>query len=284
MRFRKVRLIARPGTGPGQFAESLRGLAVDGADRVYAVGDTRVAVFSSVGELAETWATQQPGYSIAVGGDGRVYVGQPGQVQVFEAGGKPVDAWRDAERLGLVTAIGLHGDDVVLADTEARCLRRYDKGGKFRNDVGKDNRMKGFLIPNRHLDLAVDTAGVIHAPNPGLHRVERYTLDGKLLGHFGRFDSQDPVGFPGCCNPTNLALTPRGDIAVTEKAGPRVKVYEPAGNLLAAWGEDDFDLTCKNMDIAVDSHGRIYVIDTARLQIVVYEPDASGVTTQEARS
>lgn len=283
MRFRKVRVMAGQGSGPGELAESLRGLAVGAAGNVYAVGDSQVAVFSPAGELVEHWATEKPGFCVAVA-DGRVYVGQPGAVQIFEAGGKPLDAWRDAKRLGLVTAIGVCGEDVVIADTEERCIRRYDKGGKFRNDVGKDNRMKGFLIPNRHLDLAVDAGGVIYAPNPGLHRVERYAQDGKLLGHFGRFDSQDAAGFPGCCNPTNIALTPRGDIAVTEKAGPRVKVYDPAGKLLAVWGEGDFDLMCKNMDIAVDSQGRVYVIDTARLQIVVYEPEASGATTQEARS
>ena len=275
-----MRVMAGQGTGPGQFAESLRGLAVDSADRLHAAGDSKVCVFTAEGALAESWETPQPGFSVAVARSGSVYVGQPGQMQVFERGGRLADTWQDAKRLGLVTAVGFCGEDVIVADTEARCLRRYDERGKFRNDIGKDNRMKGFLIPNRHLDFAVDAAGVIQVANPGQHRVERYSPDGKRLGHFGRFDGQDPEGFPGCCNPTNIALTPRGDIVVTEKAGPRVKLYTSSGKLRAAWGEDDFGATCKNMDIAVDSHERIYVIDTARLQIVVYEPEVSGVTTQ----
>ncbi|MFQ5807349.1 MAG: hypothetical protein ACE5I3_12955, partial [Phycisphaerae bacterium] len=146
----------------------------------------------------------------------------------------------------------------------------------------KDNRMRGFLVPNGHLDFAVDAGGVIHAANPGKHRVERYTPEGKLLGHFGRFDGRDPAGFGGCCNPTNIALTRQGLIVVTEKAGPRAKVYSADGRLLAVMGEDDFDPTCKNMDVAVDSSGRIYVIDTARLHICVYAPDKPDVTIQPA--
>jgi hypothetical protein len=36
------------------------------------------------------------------------------------------------------------------------------------------------------------------------------------------------------------------------------------------------------MDVAVDSRGRIYVIDTVRLQIVVYEPEKLDTTAQPA--
>ena len=41
--------------------------------------------------------------------------------------------------------------------------------------------------------------------------------DGELLGRFGRFDGQDPAGFPGCCNPTNVALGPGGEVVVTDE-------------------------------------------------------------------
>ena len=128
----------------------------------------------------------------------------------------------------------------------------------------------------------MDAENVIHAPNPGKHRVERYSLDGELLGRFGRFDGRDPAGFSGCCNPTNIALAPEGLVVVTVKAEPGVKVYNADGKLLAVIGADDFDPRCKNMDVAVDSQGRIHVIDTARLYICVYAPDKPGVSTRPA--
>jgi sugar lactone lactonase YvrE len=105
-----------------------------------------------------------------------------------------------------------------------------------------------------------------------MHRVERYTADGTLLGHFGRFDGRDPAGFPGCCNPTNVAVDAKGRVIVSEKAGPRVKVYGPAGDLLAVVADTGFDPGAKNMDLAVDSKGRIYVADTAGLEICVFAP------------
>jgi hypothetical protein len=66
---------------------------------------------------------------------------------------------------------------------------------------------------------------------------------------------------------------------VTEKAPARVKVYDTEGKLLAFIGPDAFDQNCKNMDVAVDSQGRILVAETARLQIRVFAPDAQGPAT-----
>lgn len=282
MRYHRERVIGGMGTSRAAFAEALRGLTIDANDQLYVVGDCDLKVFSPEGEFLRSWRTERPGYSVAVSAAGTVYVGQAGQVRILDSEGKLLGAWRDADRLGLVTALGFAGDDVLLADAKERCIRRYDKSGKHRNDIGKGDGRRGFFIPNGHLDFAVDAQGVIHAPNPGKHRVERYSPEGELLGRFGRFDGRDPAGFSGCCNPTNIALTPDGLIVVTVKAEPGVKVYNADGKLLAVLGNDDFDPRCKNMDVAVDSHGRVYVIDTARLQICVYAPDKPDATTQPA--
>ena len=93
-----------------------------------------------------------------------------------------------------------------------------------------------------------------------------------MLGHIGRFDGLDPSGFSGCCNPTNLAVAGRERIYVTEKAGPRVKLLDFDGNLLAVIATDVFDPNSKNMDIAVDSNGRVFVVDTVKLEILVFVP------------
>lgn len=282
-RYRRARTLGNPAASshpaPPTFTNELRGLAIDAGGRVYAVGDSKLVIFSADGREIGGWHTERPGFSVGVAADGRVFVGQPGQIQIFDRDGTLLDAWRDEQRLGLVTAIGLVGDAVIIADTQGRCLRRYDRDGTWRNDIGTDNRMRGFLVPNGYLDFAVDAAGVLHIANAGMHRVEQYTINGERRGHFGRFDGRDPAGFPGCCNPTNVGVTPTGDIVVSEKAGPRVKVYSAAGELRAVVA-DDFDPNCKNMDLAVDAQGRIHVIDTVRLQIVVFEPEPT--TTRPA--
>ena len=282
MRYHRERVIGGKGVGRTEFAEALRALAIDAHDRLHAVGDSKLVVFSLEGKLRKTWPTERPAYSVAVNAAGNVYVGQPGQLQIFDADGKLLDTWRDAERMGLITAIGFAGDSVILADARDRCLRRYEKSGTFLRNIGKDNRMKGFLIPNGYLDFVLDADGVIHVCNPGKHRVERYTLDDKLLGHIGRFGGTDPAGFSGCCNPTHVTLTRAGHVVVTTKAEPLAKVYTADGKLLALVGQDDFDPICKNMDVAVDSQGRIYVIDTARLHICVFAPEKSDSTSRPA--
>lgn len=278
LEFRSARRIGGKGPAPHQFSRTLRGVAVDGAGRLYAVGDSVVKAYDASGQLARQWATGQPGECVAVDEAGLVWVGQKGQVEVFDPQGDLSDTWRDPERLGLVTAIGFGGGDVFLADASVRWIRHYDRKGAFLNNIGDRHRKGGFHIPNGVVDFAVDDAGILHVANPGMHRVERYSADGTLLGRFGRFDGRDPAGFPGCCNPTNLTVDDQGRVIVSEKAGPRVKVYDPEGLLLAVVADDVFDPAAKNMDVAVDSEDRIYVADTVTFEICVFEPKQREAT------
>jgi hypothetical protein len=262
MQFRHVQTIDGKG--------ALRGIAVDGRGQLYAAGDFEIKVFDAAGKLARRWPVSKPPLAVAVAGGGAVYAGEFGQIEIFDAAGKLLTTWRDEKLLGRVTAIGFTRDSVLAGDAADRAIRRFDRNGKFLNNIGKDNPVNGLLIPNGVVDFAVDAQGVIHAANPGKHRVERYAPGGELLGHIGRFDGIDPAGFTGCCNPTNVAV--RDAIYTTEKAGPRVKAYDFTGKLLAVIATDLFDANCKNMSIAVDSRGRVYVVDTVKLAIHVFEP------------
>jgi sugar lactone lactonase YvrE len=209
---------------------------------------------------------------VAVARDGSVYVGELRQIEIFDGGGKLTRTWHDEDLLRRVTGIGFVNGSVLAGDSADRAIRRFDASGKFLNNIGKDNRVNGFLIPNGVMAFAVDGEGILHAANPGKHRVERYKPSGELLGHMGRFDGVDPEGFTGCCNPTNVAL---GDgLYVTEKGGPRAKVYDFSGKLRAVIASEVFDANCKNMPIAAGPGGRVYVADTVKLGIFVFEPVA----------
>ena len=253
----------------GGFNTAIRGLATDREGLLYAAGDSEIKVFDAAGRLLRQWATARPGHSVAVTDDGSVYTGEEGQIEIFDGAGKLLRVWRNTGMLGRVTAIGFLKDGVLAADTADRSIRRFDRDGAFRNKIGKDNPVSGFLIPNGVLDFALDAHGVIWAANPGKHRVERYSPDGALLGHIGKFDGNDPAGFTGCCNPTNIAVSDL--IYVTEKAVPRAKAYDFSGNLLAVIATDAFDTNVKNMSIAVGLHGRVYVVDTVKLAILAFE-------------
>jgi sugar lactone lactonase YvrE len=275
LEYRPSHRIGGKGSADHQFRKSLHGIALDDDDRIHAVGDSVVKVFTAQGDLIRQWPITQPAYSVAVDGDGRTWVGQWRQIEVYDPQGSLVDTWKDPERLGLISDIAVGAGGVFLADASGRCIRRFDQEGRFLNNIGDRHRKGGFDIPNGVVDFAVDGQGIVHVANPGMHRVERYTAEGELLGRFGRFDGRDPAGFPGCCNPTNVALDRAGRVIVSEKAGPRVKVYDPSGELLTVVADDVFDPGAKNMDLAVDSEGRIYVVDTVTLEIHVFSPSSA---------
>jgi sugar lactone lactonase YvrE len=275
LEYRLTARIAGKGGLPAQFREALRGVAVaDG--RVYAVGDSALKVFDADGALVCLWPTARPAECVAVDGAGQAWVGEWKQVEIFDPSRGLVSTFRDPPRLGRVTAIGFAKGELFLADALARRIRRYDAERLFLNDIGDTHRKGGFDIPNGVVDFAVAGDGEIRVANPGMHRVERYAPDGTLLSRFGRFDGRDPAGFGGCCNPTNVAVDARGRVIVSEKAGPRVKVYDAAGELLSVVADTAFDPGCRNMDVAFGAQGRVYVADTVRLEICVFDPVAAG--------
>ena len=278
MKYRPAIRFGGKGTDTSQFRETLRGIDIDEVDRIYVVGDSKVKVFDTQGELLRRWKTGDEGHSVAVDADGNVWVGQWQQVEVFDAQGQRVETLTDPDRLGLITAIAVGKDGVLLADASARWIRRYDREGNFLNNIGEQHRKGGFHIPNGIVDFDVDAQGIVHVANPGMHRVEQYKADGEYLGYWGKFDGQDPAGFPGCCNPTNLTLDAEGHVMVSEKATPRVKVYSPEGELLAVVADEGFDPQAKNLDLAVDSKGNIYVVDTVKLEVQVFVPVTEGAT------
>ncbi len=272
MQFQQVQTVGGKGAGPDKFAGALRGIAVDGAGQLLAAGDSEVKLFDTAGCLRRRWATERPALSVAAAPDGRIFVGELRQIEIFDGSGKLAATWRDEQRLGHVTAIGFTADGVLAGDAADRSIRHFDRAGKYRNTIGKNNPVNGLLIPNGVVDFGVDAQGTIWVANPGKHRVEKYTAAGDLLGHIGRFHGVDPAGFTGCCNPTNVAVQDR--LYVTEKGGPRAKVYDFAGNLLAVIATAVFDANCKNMYIAVDARRRVWVTDTVKNAILAFEPAA----------
>ncbi len=250
----------------------LGGIHVDRNGGVYCVRGRDVQAFDKKGKRLRSWKTAQKAASVAVGEDGRVWVGEFRQVEIFDDKGNLKATWKDPENLGLVTAIELAKDGVFLADALGRAIRRYDLKGKLRFSIGEKHGARGFAVPNGYLDFGRDAKGNLRVANPGKHRVETFSQEGKFLGKFGRFGMRDPAHFRGCCNPTNLAVCPSGRIVVTEKAPPRVKIYDPDGKFLGVFGEKQFDRDCRNMDVAVDQAERIYVSDPIRWSIEIFEP------------
>jgi hypothetical protein len=283
---RQYTLTATIGNQPlSVFRESLLDVAVDGSDQVIALGDGHVRVFTVGGEPVRQWPAGDGAECLTVGPDGRVYVGGTGRIEVFENGGRRTGGFAvgDAGGPAAVSAVAVHGDDILVADASARLVRRFDASGTQLNLVGDQGKTKTFMLPNGRLDIAVGTAGVVLATDTGRHQVTSWALDGTPVGRFGKFGMQDPADFVGCCNPVNLAATPDGKVVTAEKMVARVKVFEPDGRLLAVIGTEHFDPMCTQIHLAVDSKGRILAADPVRRRILVFSPAAAGGTREEPR-
>ena len=111
---------------------------------------------------------------------------------------------------------------------------------------------------------------MIYVTNPGMTRVERYSLDGKLLGFWGEGGTQ-PQQFSGCCNPTAVALLGDGRVVTAEKITPRVKVYDAKGKMLAFIGPEYFTKEAAGLSLAVDSAGRLFVMDPGDGKVRVFQ-------------
>ncbi len=254
------------------FRRSLAGIAVGAGDEIYALGDNEIRIFDAGGNVVRKWKTVEKAGCLTAGPDGRVYVGASNLVEIYDAEGKRVGGFAagDSKAPARITAVKTYGKEILVADADARIIRRYDMNGRQLGLIGTENKTGSFILPNKSLDMDVDAKGVVRATDTGRHQVTAWAIGGSPLGKFGKFGMSNPEDFVGCCNPVNLAIAPDGKIVTAEKMISRVKVYEPDGKLLAVIGPEHFDPNCIHIHLAVDSKGRILAADPVRREIKIF--------------
>jgi hypothetical protein len=261
--------LAGEGQGTAQFSVRLAGIAVDPQDRLLAIGDREVKRFSPEGSLELRFPMPDAGWSLAADGES-IWIGMQGAICRFDAAGRLLSSMKDQNRLGLITGLAVNEDMLFAADA-TNCTIHMFRDGRWQREVGRDVNTRGFMIPNGVLDLALDTQRESFVvAHPQKHRVERYNLEGMLTHTFGRFGMLDPADFGGCCNPTNITTTPQRLIAVSEKAPPGIKLYDPEGKFVAHNVDGVFDPNTKNIDLAADRRGRLFATDPLRRAIEVF--------------
>ena len=263
-----------------------KSIAVDVTGSVYVAGDQAVRKFDPDGTvLSEISVDKKPG-CLTVAADGVIFVGLRDSVEVYDALGKPLASWRSLGPDAILTSIVASDDGVFVADAGNRVVIRYDREGNVIARIGTKDPEKnapGFVIPSAYFDLAISGDGLLRAVNPGNLRVDAYTFDGDFEFSWGR-RSVDIEGFCGCCNPVNIAVLPSGGFVTCEKGLVRVKIYDSQGEFqcvvagpaqLVRDGDVrvcDLPEECQagGFDVAVDSDGRIYGLDTIKNVVRVF--------------
>jgi len=267
------------------FSES-HGIAVDSNGSIYVAGDQAIRVLAENGDLLAEIELAGTPRCLAVASDGKIYVGMKDYVEVYDGQGK-LASWQSLGEKAVLTSIAVYKNNVFVADAGNRIVLRYDTSGKLINRIGEKDKYKGipgFVVPSPYFDLAVGRDGLLRVVNPGLRRIEAYTFDGDFEFPWGTFSNVDIKGFCGCCNPVNFAILEDESFVTCEKGLTRVKIYDAEGAFVGVVAgpeqlvEGDISRVCiipaecqaGAFDVAVDAHGRIFVLDTIKNTVRIF--------------
>jgi sugar lactone lactonase YvrE len=132
--------------------------------------------------------------------------------------------------------------------------------------------------------LKFDGEGNVWLADVGLHTVRKFSPEGKLLLTLGT-PGVEGVDETHMNKPTDMAITPSGDIFVSDGYGNnRVVHFDRSGKFVKAWGKrgvgpGEFNLPHA---ICVDAKGRLYVADRSNARIQVF--DQSGAFLEQWRN
>ncbi len=274
-----------------------KAVAVGPEDQIYVAGDRVIRIFDRTGGEQRRIDLEGTPSCLAVAPaehsrEGNTFVGVGDHVEVFDGGGKQVATWPSLGERALLTSIAVAEEDIFVADAGQSRIHRLSLDGKVVGvigDYGSEKNQAGFAVPSPFFDVAIHPDGWLRVINPGALRVEAYSFEGNLELFWGK-SGADIDGFFGCCNPANMAVLPDGRYVTAEKGLVRVKVYSADGQFesvvagprtfgaaAAVANESLSDHEYTAVDVAVDSTGRVIVLDLTTTQIHVFEPKPNAV-------
>jgi len=196
---------------------------------------------------------------------------------LYETDGEDWGQLPDGWSYGEATAVAVDSkDNTYVFNRGKHPVIVLDRAGKFLRSWGEE------IHTSAH-GVTVGPDDSIYCVDAGDHTLRKYTPDGELLltigdpGKPAERDSGDPFR-----NPTQAAVDiNNGDIYISDGySNARVHKYDAAGSHLFSWGQSGTDPGEFNTvhNIAVDSHGMVYVCDRENQRVQVFDPDGTFVS------
>jgi DNA-binding beta-propeller fold protein YncE len=261
--------------GDGDFVKP-RAVAIDAHDRLYIVDYTaRIQVFDRDGHfLGRCWRT--PDYrngrpsGLSIDRDGNLLVSDSHYhcLRIYSPQGKERkkiggEAGTGPGHLGYVSDVVQDADrNYYIAEFgENQRITKLDKNGRFLKSWGSPGSEPGQFARARALALG-PADGYLYVADACNHRIQVFTTEGKLVRCWGVAGSE-----PGQLSyPYDLAFstTDPGVLYVVEYGNHRVQKFTPEGKSLGCWGGPGRQpgRLCSPWALAVDSQGRVHVIDS----------------------
>ena len=259
-----------------------RALAVDDADRIHVIGD-RLVVLAPDGTQERRTAPFAVEYqALALAGMGRLYAVHADHLDYIQGDEDPPRVLATVpapDARATFAAVAVTAEGVFVGDATGCRIFRLPLGlaGPDGAPAACELFVEKLMVPST-LDLAVSPDGELVTVDPGRHRVQVRDAYGDVVRAFGKLGGE-LEDFHGCCNPVALAMTEAGDTVTAEKGlgATRVKVYDEDGELASVVAgpsafDEPLDTSPLVLDVAVDSTGRILVLDPGRRQVRVFTP------------
>lgn len=249
-------------------------LALDPEGNIYVGGSDSLLIFNPNGEIQQAIHQGKEVTSLAISPAGEIYVGAVDHVEVLSGNGSKKATWEIKNDRVLITSIATSGSSVFIADAGNKIVYHYNLNGEFQNEIGRKDSLQGiqgFVIPSPYFDVAMGREDEVWAVNSGRHQLEAYDPSGRLRYSWAK-TSMNLDGFSGCCNPSHIAILPDGSFVTSEKGLVRVKIHRPSGEFdCVVATSDQFDKGTAGLDLAVDSQGKIFILDPKRRKIRVFQ-------------
>lgn len=262
--------------------------AIDVQDDIYIAGDKTIAIFDKMGKSKKQIALNAEPTSLGVEDNGTIVVGLGNSVLILDSNGVEKAQWTVPKTNAVLTSIAMNADMIFAADAVNGHIYEYDWQGKLLRTIGQkgsdSETQRGFVIPSPYFDVAMAPDGLLRVVDPGRHLIVAFTVYGDREWSWGKA-TPTVEGFSGCCNPVNFAVLSEGLFVTAEKGLVRVKIYDPEGQFLGVVaGPEQLDWTqqqevcntpeqcqTKGFDVAVDNDGKIYILDTVKNVVRVFE-------------
>ncbi len=251
----------------------LNAIALDKNDHLYVSGKKVLFIYDEQNQLSKAIDFEEDIYCISISADGTIYLGMADHIEVYSASGGKIASWESRGEGAIFTSIAQTETSVFVADAGNKIVYHYNHKGDLLNMIDGKNpdNPKGFIIPSAYFDLLIGRNDELWIVNPGLHQLGMYRPNGELISSWGE-TSMRWDGFCGCCNPSHIAMLSDGSFVTSEKGIERVEIYHPDGEFkCVVAAPDDFIDGTRDLDLAVDSKDRIYVMDKEKGLIRIFD-------------